>query len=117
MAFAQISNAIGKSRVSAWLGVLGLFALASATQVATYGALSLFHLGAHAVPKAVTDLAIQLWFLAPATLAALASIRVLRANLIGVGGNLRAWAVMSVALLALFSIYLGVFVAFNIWGS
>jgi hypothetical protein len=117
MVIARDSNVSGKPRALAWVGVIGFFALASAIQIVAYGAPSMFHFGSYAAPQAVRQLIVLSWFFAPAVLAAIASIRVLRAASIGVGGAVKAWAVTSVVLLALLSIYVGAFVSLNTWGT
>jgi hypothetical protein len=117
MVIARDSNVSGKPRALAWVGVIGFFALASAIQIVAYSAPSMLHFGSYAAPQAVRQLIVLSWFFAPAVLASIASIRVLRAASIGVGGAVKAWAVTSVVLLALLSIYVGAFVSFYTWGT
>jgi len=117
MVLARDSNVSGKSRSRVWVGVIGFFALASAIQITVYGAPSMLHFGSYAVPSAVSQLVVLSWLFAPAALAAIASSRILRATFIGAGRTGKVWAVTSVALLALLSIYVWALVSFNTWGT
>jgi|ERR1700688_2055116 len=117
MIIAGSSNVRGKPRALVWIGVTGLFALASAIQIAVYGAPSVFHFRAYAAPSAVSQFFALAWLFAPAALAVIASIRVLRGAFNGVSGTGKALAVTLAMFLALISIYVGAFVSFNTWGT
>jgi hypothetical protein len=117
MVLPRESNVSGKPRSLVWVGVIGFFALASAVQVAVYGAPSMLHFGSYALSSWVSPLFAIAWLLVPAAFAAIAASRALRAASSGAGRANKVLAATSVVLLALLSIFVGAFISFNTWGT
>ena len=121
-----MSNARGpsvnsKSRLSIWAGIIGSFVAATGVQILFYAAPTLLGFGSYdllgplALPIAV------LFFLVPAALATLVSVRLLRWGDPHVGDSVTVPAKLAVVLMALLSAYVGcqvgLFVAFRTWAA
>jgi hypothetical protein len=90
---------------------------ATAVQIAFYGAPSFFGFGAYHVASAWVTAAAVAWAIGPASIALVAGLWRVAAFRRRLRTKLSASDVAVVILVALVSAYLGVFVAFNTWGT
>jgi hypothetical protein len=106
-----------KPKLYLWLAIAALFFVASCVQILLYGAPTLLGLGGHHFPHWLYEPVVLVFFFAPAVVALIYSLRLLRSAARHAGRGLGVWSVVTVALLAIVSAYIGVFVSLNTWGT
>ena len=114
------SSSLGAPRITRlklWAGVVAAAMAATAVQIAFYGAPSFFGFGAYHVASAWVTLAALAWAVGPALLALVAGLWRVASFRRRSNTKLSASDIAVVILLALVSAYLGIFVAFNVWGT
>ena len=106
-----------KSQVPLWAAIIGSFALASCVQILFYGAPTLLEFGGYHLPEWLYEPVVLSFFFAPATIAFLVSLRLLRSAARNADRRLSAPPIVAISILAVLSAYMGVFVSFNTWGT
>jgi len=120
----QPADARSQSRLAAWMSVIAIYLAASLVQILVYGA------GAsHSEVSATTDTApswaselfylveVLAWLLGPATIATWIAVRKLRFWKDMGTERMTVTTALALLLLPALSIYLGVVVSFNTWGT
>jgi len=106
-----------KRQLRLWVAIVGSFAVASCVQVLFYGAPEILGFGGYHIPRWLYEPIVLSFFFAPSAVALIFSLRLLRSTARHVGRGLSVWPVVTVAILAILSAYIGVFVSFNTWGT
>ena len=106
-----------KPKLHLWVAIAALFFVASCVQILFYGAPTFLGFGGYQFPRWLYEPVVLAFFFAPAAVALLYSLRLLRSAARHADRRLGVWSVVTVALLAVLSAYIGVLVSFNTWGT
>ena len=110
-------TATPRSKLHLWVAISALFSVASCVQILFYGAPTFLGSGGYHIPRWLYEPTVLAFFFAPAAVALLFSLRLLRSASPRADRALGVWSVVTVVLLAILSAYIGVFVSFNTWGA
>ena|SRR5688572_29547327 len=106
-----------KPKLHLWVAIGVLFFVASCVQILFYGAPTFLGFGGYNFPRWLNEPLVLAFLFAPAAVAFIYSLRLLRSAARQAHRGLGVWSVVTVALLAILSAYIGVFFSFNTWGT
>jgi hypothetical protein len=115
MTVARSNHVSAMSKLLPWAGSLLAFLAASGVQAAIYGA-GATSTGGLSLPEPVEFLVLLAWILVPAGVATWNSLRLLR-SVRAARDRLVKVANVTLLLFAPLSVYLGLFISFNTWGT
>jgi hypothetical protein len=116
MSVTQSAREEPAAKLLPWAATLTAYLVASGIQIAVYGVAASAAGGSLGLPDWAYSPFILIWLFAPATFATWVSARFLRA-IRKAGHRLAMLANLTLLLSAPLSIYLGVSVSFNTWGT
>jgi hypothetical protein len=116
MSMTQPAREEPAAKLLPWAATLTAYLVASGIQIAIYGAEASAASGSLGLPDWAYTPFMLIWLFAPATLATWVSARFLRSIRMA-GDRLTTLANLALLLSAPLSIYLGVFLSFNTWGT